>query len=134
MLLRSRTSRYQRSGLTAGFALFLGVYAVAALIFYWLMQPTVLGNRGMAAYQPPPMTVVSDVPWVPPAPSETDAAFVAPRRTPEIDQSRAAATTSEIKAAEKPAAPRREYRVRAARPAPAWSYSAGRSWGFRPWF
>jgi hypothetical protein len=133
--LRSRTSRYQGSGLFAGFALFLGVYAAAGFIFYWLMQPTVITNRGMAAYQPPPMTVVTDVPWVPPASSESDAAFAMTRRTQEIAESRAAATKSEVKAAETPAAPRREHRVRA-RPAPSWGYTAGRSngFGFRPWF
>jgi hypothetical protein len=130
--LRTRTSRYQGSGLFAGFTLFLGVYAAAGFIFYWLMQPTVITNRGMAAYQPPPVTVVTDVPWVPPASSESDAAFAMTRRTQEIAESRAAATKSEVKAAEKPAAPRRAR----ARPAPAWGYTAGRSngFGFRPWF
>jgi hypothetical protein len=131
--LRSRASRYQGSGLATGFAVVLGIYVAVGLGFYWLMQPTVIANRGMAAYQAPPMTVVRDAPWVPPASSETDAVFTA-RRNQEIAESRAAATRNEIKAAETPPAPRRETRARA-RPAHSWGYTSGRSgWGFRPWF
>ena len=131
--LRSRASRYQGSGLATGFAVVLGIYVAVGLGFYWLLQPTVIAHRGMAAYQAPPMTVVRDAPWVPPASSETDAVFTA-RRNQEIAESRAAATRNEIKAAETPPAPRRETRART-RPAHSWGYTSGRSgWGFRPWF
>ena len=57
---------------TAG-GLVLAAYAAFFLALYWLMQPSVTANPGLAAYRPPPKTVVryADSPWVPPDPSET---------------------------------------------------------------
>jgi hypothetical protein len=132
-LLRSRTSRFADSGIAAAFGLFVALFGGAALGFYWLMQPTVLKNHGMAAYSPPPMTVVSSVPWVPPdASSEVNAAFAyAPPR--KVEESGVPAPKSEIKPNEARPAPQRQRRVRA-RPAPGWGYAAGRNYGFRPWF
>jgi hypothetical protein len=129
--LRSRTSRYQDSGITAAFALFLGVYAGAAFGFYWLMQPTVVKDSGLAAYHPPPMTVVTNSPWVPPAPSELDTAFA--RATHKTEDGSVIAPKIETKTQEARATPPREHRVRA-RPNPGWGYAGGRSYGFRPWF
>jgi hypothetical protein len=132
--LRSHTSRFADSGIAATIGFFVAIYTGAALGFYWLMQPTVVKNHGMAAYAPPPMTVINNVPWVPPdASSEVNAAFAyAPAWKPE--ESKAASQKSEpIKANEARPAPQR--RVARSRPAPAWGYSAGRSQGFfRPWF
>jgi hypothetical protein len=130
--LRSRTSRFEDSGIAAAFGLFFSIFAGAALGFYWLMQPTVLKNHGMAAYQAPPMTVISNVPWVPPdASSEVNSAFAyaPPRR---IEESTAPAPKNEIKPNEARPAPQRRARARSA---PAWGYAAGRNYGFfRPWF
>ena len=56
--MRSRASRFADSGIATALALLLTLYAGLAFGFYWLMQPTVVKNHGLAAYQPPPMTVV----------------------------------------------------------------------------
>jgi hypothetical protein len=132
MHLRSGTSRYQDSGLVAAFGIFLAVYAGFAFCFYWLMQPTVVGNRGLAAYHPPPKTVVTDLPWVPPGPLEPPAILAATEPTHEIEKSSGVAPKIE-RAREARTAPRREPPVRA-RPNPVWDYASGRSYGFRPWF
>ena len=132
ILLRSRTSRYQESGLAAAFAVFLAVYVGFAIGFYWLMQPTVVGNRGLAAYQPPPKTVVTyaDSPWVPPPTSEpfTSFALAEPANAGEGTE----APKTEVKTHETRSAPRRQHAVRTR------SYGGGRSFaspfGFRPWF
>ena len=60
-----------RLGVTVGTV--IAAYAGFFLVLYWLMQPTVSANAGLAAYRPPPKTVVkyADAPWVPPDPSET---------------------------------------------------------------
>jgi hypothetical protein len=127
--LRSGTSRYQDCGLAAAFGIFLAVYAGIALCFYWLMQPTVVKNGGLAAYHPPPKTIVidADSPWVPPAPSERLATLAVAEPAHEITQSSAPKT--EIKTHEARTTPRRERPVRA-QPNPVW----GRPFGFRPWF
>ena len=126
-------SRFADPGAIAGFAAFLGLYAVVAFGFYWFMQPTVVGNRGMAAYQAPPKAVVSYVPWVPPA-SDTDTpAAVAPPAPPPIEQSNVTPAKAEVKTQEARRAAPRERHARA-RPAPRYSYDAGRAFAFRPWF
>jgi hypothetical protein len=68
----SSTSRYEDYLLAAVAGTVLAMFAGFAFGFYWLMQPTILPNYGVAAYQPPPKTVVhyAKSPWVPPAPSE----------------------------------------------------------------
>src|SRR5215831_17037810 len=66
------TSRFEdyRLGATAGMV--LAAYVGFFFILYWLMQPSISANPGLAAYRPPPKTVVryADSPWVPPPPSE----------------------------------------------------------------
>src|SRR5262245_65936057 len=59
-----------RLGVTVGTV--IAAYAGFFLVLYWLMQPTVSANAGLAGYRPPPKTVVkyADAPWVPPEPSE----------------------------------------------------------------
>src|SRR5262249_46906650 len=127
-LLRSRTPRFADSGIAAAFGALVTLFAGAAFGFYWLMQPTVLQNHGMAAYSPPPMTVISNVPWVPPdASSDVNNAFAyAPPRKSE--ESPAPASKSETKTNEARSAPPPQRRVRA-RPAPTWGY-ANRYYGF----
>jgi len=98
------------------------------------MQPTVLQNHGMAAYSPPPMTVISNVPWVPPdASSDVNNAFAyAPPRKSEDSPAPASTSETKTKTNEARQAPPPQRRVRA-RPAPTWGY-ANRYYGFRPWF
>jgi hypothetical protein len=102
--------------------------------FYWLMQPTVVENRGLAGYQPPPKAVVSYVPWVPPDSSETDM-VITPRRAPEAERSTVAAPKIDTRAqAQETRAPvRREQHVRA-RQAPTYNNNPFRSFAFRPFF
>jgi hypothetical protein len=134
--MRSRLagSDYRASSAVAALALFFAIYASAAFGFYWLMQPTKVPN-GVASYQPPPKTVMSDVPWVPPPP---DAPLEITRAPREIDEgARVSAVAPSAKAEVKPqtpAVPRREYRARA-QAVPQRSYTTGQSFGFfRPWF
>jgi hypothetical protein len=131
--LRSGTSRYQGSGLAAAFAIFLAVYVGFAFCFYWLMQPTVVGNGGLAAYHPPPNTVVryADSPWVPPADSEpfTSFALAEPARASEATSAEAPKT--ETKTRETRTAPRRQHAVRTR---PSYGRSFASPFGFRPWF
>jgi hypothetical protein len=135
------TSQSRGSGLVTALAVFLAVYAGIALGFFWLMQPSVSKNSGLAAYQPPPKTVVSyaSSPWVPPAPSERLATLAGPEPAGEIvDKSVAApkqeVTKQETNEREARQAPRRERVVRE-RPNPMWDFASSRSHGgYRPWF
>src|ERR1700736_1143850 len=63
------TSRYEDCRLTVAVGLVLAAYAGFAFGLFWLMQPSVAPNYGLAGYRPPPKTVVhsADAPWVPPA-------------------------------------------------------------------
>jgi hypothetical protein len=125
-------SRFADPRAIAGFSAFLGLYAGVAFGFYWLMQPTVVGNRGMAAYQAPPKAVVSYVPWVPPAP-EADTAVVVAQPAPAVEQSNVTPAKAEVKTHEARRTAPRERHARA-RPAPRYSYDVGRAFAFRPWF
>ena len=131
--MRSRTSRFEDFNLAAAFAASLGVCTVLAFGYYWLLKPTVFPNQGLAAYKPPPKTIVSAVPWVPPEPGSE--VFTSYARAEPAPESKTVAPKDEKKAREVPQAPRHERAVRA-RPAPSWNnnYTAGRSWGWRPWF
>jgi hypothetical protein len=77
--MRLTDSRRQDLSLAAGVGFCLGVYVVLAFAFHWLMQPTVSTNYGLAAYKPPPATVVvyPTTPFVPPDPSELPSSSVA---------------------------------------------------------
>src|ERR1700741_3845080 len=70
--LRLRTPRHEDSPLAAAVGVVVAAYLGFFVGLFWLMQPTVIANPGLAAYQPPPKTVVryADSPWVPPHPSE----------------------------------------------------------------
>jgi hypothetical protein len=56
-------SRYPDSGLAVALAIYLGVYVGLAVCFAaglnWLMRPSVFPNAGLAAYKPPPSTIVT---------------------------------------------------------------------------
>ena len=127
-------SRCEGYRLVAALGIFLGVYAGFAFCFHWLMQPNVAANYGLAAYRPPPKTVVNyaDLP-APPAAAEPRATFMLAEPTREIAESSVIEPKKEIKKPEAATTPRRERSVRE-RPNPSWTYSSPRSYGFRPWF
>src|SRR5262244_2078896 len=74
MYLRGKfgAGAYQDYRLGTAVGIILAAYVGFFVDLYWLMQPSVAANPGLAAYQPPPKTVVryADSPWVPPPPSE----------------------------------------------------------------
>jgi hypothetical protein len=100
------------------------------------MQPTVVKNSGLAAYKPPPKTVVSYVPWTPPPPSsERETTFAASgageaQSTPAIPPPKSEVATAQARAN----IPRQQHRRVYSAPRPVWGYAAPRQWGFRPWF
>jgi hypothetical protein len=77
--MRLTSSWRQDLSLAAGVGFCLGAYVLLAVAFHWLMQPTVSENYGIAAYKPPPATIVvyPKGPFVPPAPSELPSLSVA---------------------------------------------------------
>jgi uncharacterized iron-regulated membrane protein len=138
-------SPFQDCGFAIAISFHLSIYVGIALFFYWLMQPTVNQNPGLAAYKPPPKTVVvyADSPWVPPAPSELPpsiavagppSSIAAAEPTPEVVES---AVVTPKKETEKRAArktPRRERPMIRERQNPMWDYAFSPSFGSRPWF
>jgi hypothetical protein len=91
------SSPFQDCGLAIALVTNLGVYTGVAVCFaaavYWLMQPTVVWNPGLAAYKPLPGTVViyARSTWAPFAPPEPPAQFVAEEPAPEVVESAAIA-------------------------------------------
>ncbi len=132
--LRLTISRYQDFGLAAAvLAICLGVYGGFAVGFHWLMQPTRVQNHGLAAYSPPPKTVVdyTGSSFVPPAPSAPIAPVALAERGPDVLES----TTVERKKETK----RHHARPRRERPAierrNLWDFASRPSHGgYRPWF
>src|SRR5262249_55324613 len=133
-----------RLGTTAGIV--IAAYAGFFLLLYWLMQPSVSANPGLAGYRPPPKTIVryADSPWVPPEPSEPFPVRVAREPAPEV---------AKTKGTEEPKKETKKQEARTApgqaRPAPAraqqnpfgggwggWGgfASSRSSSGSRPWF
>jgi hypothetical protein len=130
------TSRSEdcRLGVTVGTV--IAAYAGFFLVLYWLMQPTVSANAGLAGYRPPPKTVVryADAPWVPPDPSEVLPIRASDERAPVIAKKTVTEEPKkEVKKPERRTAPRQ-----AARPAQQqtnpWGFASSRSSGSRPWF
>ena len=131
-----RAVRHQDVGLTVALEINFGVYAGIVACFaaglFWLMQPKILQNHGLAAYKPPPGTVViyADPAWLPPASSEPieTVGVAEPAPPPVVVESSVAATKKEIK--------KRETRTTAPRERlnPFWDNAAAPSRGFRPWF
>jgi hypothetical protein len=132
----STSHKDYRLGVTVGTV--IAAYAGFFLILYWLMQPTVSANAGLAAYRPPPKTVVkyADAPWVPPDPSEA-----IPFRRASDERPPIVAKTSvteepkkEVKKPEKRTVPRQARPVQQ-QPNSFWGFaSSSRSSGSRPWF
>ena len=129
------TSRYDdyRSAVAVGIV--LGAYVGFFFALYWLMQPSVSANPGLAGYRPPPKTAVhyADSPWVPPAPSEALPIPAATEPAPEIAKS---SITEEPKKETKKQEARTTRRARPVteQPNPFWGYASSRSSGSRPWF
>src|SRR5262249_44718098 len=118
--------------LAASVGIVLGAYLAFAIGFYWMMQPSVAANSGMAAYLPPPKTVVHDAnsPWIPPPASEA-------RPTTQPDPSFAhieptAEPKKQTRRQERATA--RQTRPVSQQPNPFSAYGSSRSGGSRPWF
>lgn len=135
-LFGAGTLRYEDCRLAAAAGIALGAYAAFFLIIYWLMQPTITLNSGLAGYQPPPKTVVryANSPWVPPSPSELLPIRAADEPTTEIAKSSVTEEPKkETKKQEGRTTPRRARPVRE-QPNPFWGFASPRSFGSRPWF
>src|SRR6266699_2570260 len=135
---RPRTSRFEDCRLGAAGGIVLAAYAGFFFVLYWLMQPSVTANPGLAAYQPPPKTVVryADSPWVPPPPSDVLPIRKTAEPAPAIAKSSVAEEPKkETKKQEARTSPRRARPVREQQPNPFWGgYASSRSYGSRPWF
>jgi hypothetical protein len=138
-----RTVTYQDRRLAFALGLNAGVYAGIVACFaaglFWLMQPRVVQNQGLAAYKPPPGTVViyADPTRVPPAlsePPEPETVGMA-EPAPAVAESPVAATQSPAVATKKETK-KRETRIMPPRErwSPFWDNAAAPSRGFRPWF
>jgi hypothetical protein len=137
-----RTGRHQDARLAVALGLNVGVYAGIIACFaaglFWLMQPKVIQNQGLAAYKPPPGTVViyADPVRPPPVLSEPPetvgvaepAPEIVGNRMPEVAERPVVTTKKEIKKRETPTMAARE------RLSPFWDNAAAPSRGFRPWF
>jgi hypothetical protein len=132
------TQRHEDYPLAAAVGLVVAAYLGFFVGLFWLMQPTVTANPGLAAYQPPPKTIVrsADSPWVPPPPSEAlppiraaaePAAGIAKSSVAEQPK-------KETKKQEARTSPRRAQPVREQQPNPFFGWASSRSAGSRPWF
>jgi hypothetical protein len=134
------TPQYEDYHLAAAVGIVLAAYVGFFFGLYWLMQPTVSANPGLAGYRPPPSTVVrpADSPWIPPAPSEALPMRAAAEPAPAIAKSNVTEKPKkETKKQEARTSPRRARPVREqpTQPTPFWGYaSSSRSYGSRPWF
>ena len=129
------TSGYEDGRLGVVIGTVIAAYAGFFLVLYWLMQPTVSANAGLAAYRPPPKTVVkyADAPWVPPDPSEA-LPFRASGERPVAKASVTEEPKKEVKKPEKRTAPRQARPVQQQQN-PFWGFgSQSRSSGYRSWF
>lgn len=135
-------------GLDAALAIHLALYcavgACFALGLYFLMQPSRTPNPGLAAYQPPPATVMTVS--VPSLAEATAGAPSRPATAPERiatapqgeSDGRSASSQSEAKPPQreaKPAKPKRSHTAaRKQRRNPLMDYAAQPFGSFRPWF
>ena len=138
-LLGPNAPRSDDYPLAAAVGFVVAAYLGFFVVLYWLMQPTVTANPGLAAYQPPPKTIVryADSPWVPPPPSEALPPIrAAAEPAPEPAKSSVAEQPKkETKEQEARTSPRRARPVRE-QPNPFWGggWASSRSSGSRPWF
>jgi hypothetical protein len=126
-------SRHQDFRLAAAVGLIVGAYVAFAAGLYWMMQPSVATNYGVAGYRPPPKTVVRDAnsPWVPPTPEVLPKQAIAEpepelARAEVIQQPKKQTRRQDGRMAPRQARPVREQQN------PGWGYA--RSGGSRPWF
>ena len=135
----------QSDGLDAALAIHLGLYCMAAGCFalglFLLLQPSRSANPGLAAYKPPPATVMTFAEVSRTAPAEASilmggseqAAAAKPETT-----GMAASAGNEIKKSEPDVKPTSSKRPRAAarkqRRNPMMDYAAQPFGGFRPWY
>src|SRR5262249_3375007 len=132
------TQRHEDYPLAAAVRIVLAGYAAFFVGLYWLMQLTVSANPGLAAYQPPPKTVVryADSAWVPPPPSEALPIRAAAEPAPAVAKSSVAEEPkkeTKTKKQEARTSPRRARPVREQQN-PFWGWASSRSVGSRPWF
>jgi hypothetical protein len=131
------TSGYEDGRLGVVIGTVIAAYAGFFLVLYWLMQPTVSANAGLAGYRPPPKTVVkyADAPWTPPDPSEALPFRASGERPPVIAKTSVTEEPKkEVKKPERRAAPRQAQRPVQAQQNPFWGFASSRSSGSRPWF
>src|SRR5262252_11145074 len=132
------TPRHEDYHLAAAVGFVVAAYLGFFVVLYWLMQPTVTANPGLAAYQPPPKTIVryADSPWVPPPPSDVLPIRKAAEPAPAIAKSSVAEEPKkETKKQAARTSPRPARAVREQRN-PFWGggWASSRSSGSRPWF
>jgi hypothetical protein len=132
--LRLGSVRNQDARLAVALGINVGVYAGIVACFaaglFWLMRPTILQNQGLAAYKPPPGTVViySDPARLPPTLSEPPETVGLAEPAPEVAESPVVAPKKEIKKRGAQTTPTRE------RLSPFWDNASAPSRSFRPWF
>src|SRR5262245_3934520 len=134
---RPSTPPFEDYRLGAAAGIVLAAYAGFFFVLYWLMQPSATANPGLAAYRPPPKTVVryADSPWVPPPPSEVLPIRAEAEPAPQIAKS--SVVEEPKKETKKQAARTSPRQVRPVREQanPFWGYASSRSsFGSRPWF
>ena len=126
--MRHGTLRYEDSSAALAFAAVLAFLAAGAFGFYWLMQPTVYKNYGVAALKATPNP---EGLWR--RKSEETPAVTTGHSTPQNEQKNVTAAKAEARSREAAAAPRREYRPRP-QPYPSyqgWNNGFARGFGFR---
>jgi hypothetical protein len=131
------TSRSEDCRLGVAVGTVIAAYAGFFLVLYWLMQPAVSANAGLAGYRPPPKTVVryADAPWVPPDPSEALPIRASDERAPVITKKTVTEEPKkEVKKPERRTAPRQAVRPAQQQTNPFWGFASSRSSGSRPWF
>ncbi len=162
--LRATHRPKHNEGVTGALGLYLGVFlsifAAFAASLYWLLQPSVNHNPGVAAYQPPPATVLASAPARPFAHVAEHPAITPTARPDDLAQARAEepavaevkpeqppAPVAEVKKKKRKAAKRRRLRdpmsdyaqygngYRRGDGYRSWNWRhAERRGGFRPWF
>ena len=128
--------QHENYPLAAAVGLVVAAYLGFFVGLFWLMQPTVTANPGLAAYQPPPKTIVryADSPWVPPPPSDALLRAEAKPAAPEPAKSLVAEEPKkETKKQAVRTTPRQARPVRE-QPNPFSGWASSRSFGSRPWF
>jgi len=125
--------RHDFGSAAAAVAICLGVYGIFAVGFHWLIQPTRIQSYGVAAYDPPPKTVVDypESPFGPSARSRRVRSVPLVEPAPTIVESPAVAPTKEAKRHHARTAPQRERRaIDRGNP---WDFASRQSYsGYRP--